>query len=259
MAAVVNEGGRILLMKVALSRVILAGACWIAAPSDVFACVCVGSSEAPSAAQLTRELKNDLDDALAVFVGEPIARNSLTLRLRVQSVWKGELGTEVVMSTGAEATPDGLIRSSSCDFNFDFGQTYLIFGHGKTPETMKARACSFTGRIRTTELMDLLDGLAQRRPPSEVVAAKRLVAVVGSVRSPGLVEWSEGMTVAQAVTLAGGAVPPSRAEFADLRLASKIVRRRSTAPPEQHPAFPTAPLLPDDELFVAGDMLRRRP
>jgi hypothetical protein len=206
---------------------------------------------------LTRGLKNDLDKALAVFVGEPIARNSLTLRLRVQSVWKGALGTEVVMSTGAEAAPDGLIHSSSCDFTFSLGETYLVFGHGKTPETMKAYACTFTG-MPDTQLLDLLDGLVPRRPPSALVTARRLVAVVGSVRSPGLFEWTEGMTVAQAVALAGGAVPPVSIEFAELRLPSKIVRWRKVHR-EDHPALPTAPLLPDDELFVAGDMLRKRP
>ena len=64
---------------------------------------------------VVERLARDLKGAFAVFVGEPIAGNSLTVRLRVRHVWKGELGAEVVMSTGAKATADGLIRSSSCD------------------------------------------------------------------------------------------------------------------------------------------------
>lgn len=178
------------------------------------------------------------------------------MRLRVQHVWKGELGAEVVMSTGAEATPDGLIRSSSCDVSFAFGQAYLIFGHGKTLETMKAHSCSFTGPVNIL-ILDLLDALVPRRPPSPSVAAKKFVAVVGNVRTPGLVSWREGLTVADAVQLAGGAVPPIRAEFDQLGLVSSVVRWQFTR--ERYPALAAVALLPDDEVFVAGDMHRRSP
>jgi hypothetical protein len=242
----VARGALRVLFTVAVTSILVA--------PDAFACVCAGDPEQPSVSELSRRLKNDLNDALAVFIGEPVAKNSLTIRLRVQHAWKGELGTEVVMSTGAEATPDGLIQSSSCDVSFAFGQVYLVFGHGKTPETMKARSCSFTGPVNIL-ILGLLDELVPRRPPSPLVAAKRFVAVVGSVRSPGLVNWREGLTVAEAVQLAGGAVPPIRAEFE--QLASGVVRWQFVR--ERYPALPTFTLLPDDEVFVAGDMYRRYP
>jgi hypothetical protein len=197
-----------------------------------------------------------LEAAHAVVIGEPIAKNALTVRLRVQSVWKGELGSEVVMSTGAEATSDGHIRASTCDVNFDIGRVYLVFGNGKTPATMKAHACSFTGPP-DIQLVKLLDGLVQRRQPSMAVVVKPTVVVVGSVRNPGLVEWREGLTVEEAVKLAGGAVPPVRPDFAELGLTSQIIRWRATR--EVYPAAPKAVLLRDDELGVAGDMTRKRP
>jgi hypothetical protein len=206
--------------------------------------------------ELSRRLERDLKGAFAVFVGEPVARNSLNVRLRVQHVWKGELGSELVMSTGAEATTDGLIRSSSCDVSFAFGQTYLIFGHGKTLETMKAHSCSFTGPVNIL-ILDLLDALVPRRGPSPFVSAKKFVAVVGSVRTPGLVNWRKGLTVAEAVQLAGGAVPPIRAEFKQLGLVSSVVRWQFTR--QHYPADRALELLPDDEIFVAGDMHRRYP
>jgi hypothetical protein len=221
---------------------------------DAFACVCVGDPEQPSVSEVSRRLRNDLNDALSVFIGQPVANNSLTIRLRVQHVWKGELGPEVVMGTGAEATPDGLIRSSSCDVSFAFGQTYLIFGHGKALETMKAHSCSFTGPVNL-QILELLDAIVPRRAPSPSVAAKKLVAVVGSVRTPGLVSWREGLTVAEAVLLAGGAIPPIRTEFDQLGLVSSVVRWHITR--VRYPALPAVALLPDDEVFVAGDMHRR--
>ncbi|GMV23201.1 MAG: hypothetical protein AMXMBFR57_31500 [Acidimicrobiia bacterium] len=73
----------------------------------------------------------------------------------------------------------------------------------------------------------MLDDISRRRPPSPSVMAARLVAVVGSVRSPGLVEWREGLIVADAISLAGGVIPPPRPEFA--RLTSSIVRGSMTS------------------------------
>ena len=104
--------------------------------------VCVGQPEPPTTTQVRRELKEGLGKALAVFVGEPVSMNSFTLRIRVLSVWKGDLGPEVVMPTGAEAAPGGVIRTSSCDFSFALGKTFLIVGHRKTLDTMKAHRCS---------------------------------------------------------------------------------------------------------------------
>lgn len=244
------------MMTLALGRIFFTAVCCSLLAPDAFACVCTGHPEPPSAAELRQRLDKDLNGALAVFIGEPIAKNSLAVRLRVQTVWKGDLGSEVVMSTGAEANSDGTVVSSSCDFSFVVGRVYLIVGHGPTNETMRARDCSFTGSV-DTRLIDLLDGLVQRRLPSKAVAAKLFVAVVGSVRNPGLIEWRDGLTVAESVKLAGGAVPPVRPEFAELRLTSKVVRTRTTR--EAYPATPTTALLPDDEVFVAGDMTGRRP
>jgi protein involved in polysaccharide export with SLBB domain len=82
------------------------------------------------------------------------------------------------------------------------------------------------------------------------VAAAQVVAVVGSVRSPGLVAWREGLTVADAIQLAGGAIPPVRQEF--VGLASKVRRVRQVI--EDYEALLTTVLLPNDQLFVAGPM-----
>jgi hypothetical protein len=159
------------------------------------------------------------------------------------------------MATGTEALPGGLMRSSSCDVTFELGETYLVFAYGKTLETMKARACSFTGQIHDAGLLELLDGVSPRRPPSPSVRARRLVAVTGSVRNAGTIVWSDGMTVAEAVALAGGAITQGP-ESAELRFTSIIVRTWARLPRERHPAAPTTPLLPDDELIVAADIRR---
>lgn len=161
------------------------------------------------------------------------------------------------MSTGAEATADGLIRSTSCDPSFAFGRAYLVFANGTSHETMRAHGCSFTGQLGDGGLLTLLDGIVSRRQPSPDVVARDFVAVVGSVRTPGLVGWRPGMTVADALELAGGAIAPVRREFAELKLTSSISRNR-IGDSNSFPALPSTPLRPDDSLFVAGDLARQR-
>ena len=198
------EESSLMAMKRSLRVMLAVAACWGAAVRSVDACVCAGYTDVSPERQ-KRELKSEIDSARAVFVGELIARNSLMLRFRVQSVWKGDVGTEVVMSTGSRANSDGSITSSSCDVSFTFGSAYIVLAHGKTPEAMKAHACSSTGPV-TAESLTALDALVKRRPPSAEVVPRQLVAVIGTVRNPGVVEWKPGLTVAQALALAGGPV-----------------------------------------------------
>ena len=226
----------------------------LALPAAAEACICVGTGEPPTAEKLTRELRRDLDEALAVFVGEPVSANSLVVRFRVETIWKGELGREVVMATGSEATDDGLLKSSSCDMSFSLGVKYLVFGRGRTFETMQAVACSFTGPVQS-EILVLLDGVTPRLRSSEARPIS-FVAVVGSVRHPGLVVWKEAMTVADALAQAGGAIPPRRAELA--RLASSIHRARRGSVAEREPLSLESRLNPADEVFVAGDLPAKR-
>jgi hypothetical protein len=245
--AVASAKGKI-MRRIAVA--VFLSACWALVPADASACTCVSSSTAPSRSELTRQVLQELSEALAVFVGEPIASNQLALRFRVRSVWKGEVGPELVMSSGAEVTMDGLISSSSCNFSFRAGETYVVFASGTTPTRMRARSCTFTSQIEHSQILGVLDDIASRRTPSPSVAAAQVVAVVGSVRSPGLVAWREGLTVADAIQLAGGAIPPIRQEF--VGLVSKVRRVRHVI--EDYEAFLTTRLLPDDQLFVAGPM-----
>jgi hypothetical protein len=82
-------------MKMTLGRILLAALCWGVTSPDAFACVCVGSLEPPSTVMLAEQAQRELDESLAVFVGVPIALNTLTVRLRVESVWTGGLGREL--------------------------------------------------------------------------------------------------------------------------------------------------------------------
>lgn len=223
---------------------------WLAVPADAFGCVCFSNDPAgPSPSEIANQVRRQLSEARAVFIGEPVAWNMLAFRFRVHSVWKGELGPEVVMSSGSEPTSDGLIRSSSCDFSFRVGQRYVVFAYGESHLQMKARACDLTSAMEHNPVAPgLLDQILQRRPPAPSVPSEQVVVVVGNVLRPGFVRWRPGITVAEAIELAGGSVPRVRDDFAGFK--SRIMRGRAVW--EDHEALPGTVLLPDDQLSVVG-------
>ena len=97
-----------------LCQILVTSICWTLLPADATACTCSGDGKPPTAAELIRQVRGQLNDGLAVFIGEPVSMNVLTVRFRVQSLWKGDLGSEVVMARRAEPTSDGLISSNTC-------------------------------------------------------------------------------------------------------------------------------------------------
>lgn len=225
---------------------------WLAVPTDADACVCASvNPSGPSAAELTRQVRDQMGMARAVFIGEPVASNTLIYRFRVQAVWQGDLGPEVVMASGREATAEGLIRSSSCNVTFRAGERYLIFAYGESHLQMTARSCDLTSQLEFSDaVLRVLDTIRPRRRPNPAVSADRVVAVVGNVRKPGLITWRAGMTVADAIEAAGGVVPQIR-EYVPGR---KSTVTRGSSPDQQEAALPATLLQPDDLVSVVGPL-----
>ena len=148
-------------------RVLLAFAVVLVASSrEAAACMCVGSAEPKSDAQITREVKDELGKAVGVFTGRVVERDELTVTFEVDAVWKGEIGPTHIMSTGAVASPDGTISMTSCDFSFARGRSYLVFAFGKSLVEAKATSCTRTSEMRyALETLPVLDKLAERRRP----------------------------------------------------------------------------------------------
>lgn len=115
----------------------------LALPVDAFSCVCVGTTEIKTAAQRTEEVRVELHKAVAVFSGEVVGLNALSVRFKVDAVWKGDIAPEFAMSNGAVIEGKGL-RISSCDFSFSMGGRYIVFAYGKNVEDMKATSCTLT-------------------------------------------------------------------------------------------------------------------
>lgn len=116
----------------------------LAAAGDALGCACSVPFVPPTPEQARAELVKDFNEAFAIFTGEVVESDFLKVKFKVDKFWKGNLGDEVVMPTGATLLDDGKYTFSSCDYTFTRGERYLVFAYGDSAEKMQARACTRT-------------------------------------------------------------------------------------------------------------------
>ncbi len=118
----------------------LLGALTVAAPCETGVCSCVGR----------RDVQSALRNADAVFTGRVVSvRNprpwwrrdpdpQRRVTLRVDRAWKGVDSRTVVMIMGL---------SSSCEFQFRRGESYLVFAYRRQNGALGTSICSRTETI----------------------------------------------------------------------------------------------------------------
>ena len=133
-------------MEVTMRRVVLTSfavlVISLAAESAAFGCVCVSMPETPEQARAA--LVRDFNGAFAVFTGEVAELDTFKVKFKVDKIWKGSFGDEIVMRTGAVDNGDGTLTTSSCDYGFKRGEKYLVFAYGDTAAEMLTYACTRT-------------------------------------------------------------------------------------------------------------------
>jgi hypothetical protein len=135
----------------------------LAAEGTTFGCVCPPLPAKVTPEEARAELVKDFNGAFAVFTGEVVALDTFEVKFKLDKVWKGSLGDELVMRTGAIAGGDGTYSVSSCDYSFRRGEKYLVFTYGDTAAEMLAHACSRTKPAsRAEQEMEALDEIAPR-------------------------------------------------------------------------------------------------
>jgi hypothetical protein len=117
--------------------------------TDAYACSCGGIPD----------IGSSLSRADAVFSGRVVAADMFRARIQVDTVWKGEAGSEITMLTGVEDLGNGMMRSNSCNYSYTAGATYIIFAGG-APNQLLAQGCSRTG-LATPELARDLNTVAR--------------------------------------------------------------------------------------------------
>ncbi|GGG00620.1 hypothetical protein GCM10010912_51840 [Paenibacillus albidus] len=133
-------------LLIIMSVLLMATALLTVRPEVTYACSCV----VPGAPL------EELERSAAVFSGEVVSVEAkpsvvqssgdpVTVTFNVQTIWKGEVGSTVTVTTA--------MSSASCGFEFTEGESYLVYSHkGEGSDGLKVSLCS-----RTT----LLSGAAE--------------------------------------------------------------------------------------------------
>jgi hypothetical protein len=149
----------------ALALGVLAG--WLCSPTSSRdgRCTCVELYPPPGPAQFKLGVQDNIDRAVAVFLGEVVTREQLVVVLSVEKIWKGAIGKTVRMQV---ATPrsDGLIEWDTCDYGFGPDKKHLVFAESTPDGAMKARMCRLTAPMpQAAKTVRVLDDLVKSRRP----------------------------------------------------------------------------------------------
>ena len=126
--------------------------------------ICFGYPEQPTPAQLKADVAAELKESVAVFTGTVTAIDQLTVRMRVDRVWKGRVGRTVDFSTGTRKTASGRVSSGSEDYRFAVGVKYVVFAMGKSLRDMQGFQCGSTGPLKdAVDTLTFLDELSLRK------------------------------------------------------------------------------------------------
>ena len=87
----------------------------LACPQLTHACSCI-SFPARTAEQIRNSIETDFDRSAAVFSGEVVSVGAVVV-IRVEKVWKGEIGAEVRIRQYTRS-PEGYITHNTCDYVF---------------------------------------------------------------------------------------------------------------------------------------------
>ena len=93
-------------------------------------------------------IQRHFTQADAVFSGFVRELTLERANVLVLGVWKGALSAEVVLPTGVRDNGDGTFTYHSESFTFRKGATYLLFGYGKSTESMTTSVCKPNGLLK---------------------------------------------------------------------------------------------------------------
>lgn len=107
---------------------------------DGYACSCLSSGE-PLKQQIAKAKK----DSAAIFSGRVLEiikkpENYQTIvKFQVQSSWKGNVSKQITISTASE--------SAMCGYNFEVGESYLVYTNGADVKNLQTNLCTRTAKL----------------------------------------------------------------------------------------------------------------
>jgi len=113
---------------------------------------------------------DSLKKADAVFVGKVESISEKRAKLKVERVWKGKIPAEVVMLMGGsvferEGKEPIEFPFTSCDYEFDVGEQYLIYASSFGGNYYRTWVCTRTRGLQYAQ--EDLKELGEGKPPEE--------------------------------------------------------------------------------------------
>jgi hypothetical protein len=108
--------------------------------TEIYACSCIQRGN-ETVAQQVGKAKNE---ARAVFSGKvlEVIKNpgeyEVTVKLKVEKSWKGNVPRQITVSTATD--------SAMCGYNFEVGQSYLIYASGTNINNLQTNICTRTAK-----------------------------------------------------------------------------------------------------------------
>ena len=138
----------------------------IAVPVPASACGCV-PIVVPSW-QIESE-RLSLEREFAVFSGKVVTispRGAVTLE--VVQVWKGDIPQRIIFGGDGSSESAISVTFTTCDWIFEVGETYLVFGYGESIQSMRAEKCTRTAPLAdAAQTLLLLEASGHSpRPPN---------------------------------------------------------------------------------------------
>jgi len=131
---------------------------------EAFGCVCMFEPNI-TPERIKAQRLEAFEKATVVFLGEVVWLDRLTIKFKVDRIWKGPEAEDITMQTGTKDNGDGTFTSSSCDYGFSRGQNYLVYAYGPANE-LKTHACSRTALLKyAEEEMKALDEITPHKSP----------------------------------------------------------------------------------------------
>jgi molybdopterin-binding protein len=109
--------------------------------TEIHACSCLPFGEETVARQVERAKT----EARAVFSGKVVKiiknpeNHQITVQLAAAKSWKGNVPRRITITTASD--------SALCGYNFEVGNSYLIYAHGANAKNLQTNICTRTARI----------------------------------------------------------------------------------------------------------------
>ncbi len=123
--------------------------------TDAYACSCIPSGGEPLKQQIAKAKK----DSAAVFSGKVLEiikkpeNYQIVVKFQVQSSWKGNVSKQITVTTASD--------SAMCGYNFEVGESYLVYTSGADVKNLRTDICTRTAKLSAAKADTKLLGKAK--------------------------------------------------------------------------------------------------